>query len=529
MALDIDTAAFRRSGHHVGDAGSMLHFTPGHDVPACGGDQTSRAIMDNLNARARWLHEHLQAGAAQAMNAAHGIDATATSYEEQDHAAAATYGFGTGASAAPAAGAPSASMPAAPAPSAPPTLSPVPTISDQDGLQMATDLEAGAGTGPALQAATHWSTIATRAETANAKLLAAQAQLLASGESAAHAPLQARLTRAIAWTHGVAGHAGALAGGYTTAADLHTTVSSAVGHSQEWSMRQEQLKAYAAGGPVTRPLYVAAAADYNRAQGEASIAAAGYQTGGTAVSTPPGTLPDPGLDPNTSGADTNQDPTPPSQPPPDDPAKKDPTQQGQDGQQGSGMEDILGSMMGALSPLLKAVSSPGQGLGQLGQLAQQAGSLASMGSKGAHAPIKAAGLSGAHAGGGGAHGGGSPIKGAGLAGAVHPASVSGAPSTTPASTPMKPAAPMPAAGASAGGGAGMMPAGAGAGKGGDKSSKVNPAPAPLPDVEDRGRPGVVTGQQSAPAKAAPVVDPASKNAVKERLAARKKNLAGEDG
>jgi hypothetical protein len=525
MALDIDTDVFRRSGHHVADAGSMLHFTPGTDVPACGSDQTSQAIMDNLNARQRWLNEHLQAGAAQAFNAAQGMDGTASAYQAQDQAAAATYGGGY----APAAAAPPASgtsMPAAPAPSAPPTLSAVPTISDQDGLQMATDLEGGAGTGPAMKAATHWSTIATRAEAANASLLSAQAQLLASGESQAHAPLQARLTRAIAWTHGVAGHAGALAGGYTTAADLHTTVRTAVGPSQDWSMRQERLKTYAAGGAVTRPLYVAASAEYTARQGEASAAAVGYQTGGTGVSTPPGTLPDPGLDPNTSGADSNDDPTTPTQPPGDQ-AKKDPAQQsGQQGDQqgGSGMQDILSSMMGALSPLLKAVSSPAQ---SLGQLAQQAGGLAGMGSKAAHAPIKAAGLSGAHAG-GGAHGGGSPIKGAGLAGAVHPASLSGAPPSTVATGALKPAVSMPAAGAS-GGGAGMMPAGAGAGKGQNNTTKVNPAPAPLPDVEDIGRPGVVTGQHSTSAKPAPAVDPASKNAVKERLAARKKNLAGDDG
>ena len=73
----------------------------------------------------------------------------------------------------------------------------------------------------------------------------------------------------------------------------------------------------------------------------------------------------------------------------------------------------------------------------------------------------------------------------------------------------------------------MMPMGAGAGHGQNKSTKVNPTEAPLPDVEQAGRPGVVG--QSAPAKAEPVVDPASKNAVKERLAARKKNLAGDDG
>jgi hypothetical protein len=526
MALDIDTDAFRRSGHHVADAGSMLQYTPGADVPACGGDQISQTLMDNLNARQSWLNAHLQAGAAQAFNAAQGMDGTASAYQQQDQAAAATYGGGYVPAAAPAA--PGTSLPAAPAPSAPPILSPIPAISDQDGEQMATDLEGGAGTGPALQAASHWSTISTRAMAANAALLTAQTQLLASGESQAHASLMGRLTRAIAWTSGVAGHATALAGGYTSAADLHTTTKAAVGPAVEWTTRKERIRTYAAGGAVTQPLYVAATAEYNTRQGEASVAATGYQTGGEATSTPPGTLPDPGLDPNTSGADSNDDPTTPTQPPKDE-ATKDPAQQsGQQGdQQGSGMQDILSSMMGALSPLMKAAGSPLQGLGQLGQMAQQAGSLAGMGSKAAHAPIKAAGLSGAHAGGGG-HGGGSPIKGAGLAGAVHPASLSGAPASTPASGAMKPAAPMPAAAASSGGGAGMMPAGAGAGKGQNKTTKVNPAPAPLPDVEDVGRPGVVVGH-SGPAKPAPVVEPAAKNAVKERLAARKKNLAGDDG
>ena len=134
MALDIDTDAFRRSGHHVADAGSMLQFTPGADVPACGADQISQTLMDNLNARQSWLNAHLQAGAAQAFNAAEGMDGTASAYQQQDQAAAATYGGGYVPAAAPAA--PSMSLPAAPAPSAPPILSPIPTISDQDGEQI---------------------------------------------------------------------------------------------------------------------------------------------------------------------------------------------------------------------------------------------------------------------------------------------------------------------------------------------------------------------------------------------------------
>jgi hypothetical protein len=519
MALDIDIDGFRRTGHHVGDAASMLQYTPGSDVPACGADQTSQAIMDNLNARQKWLNEHLAAGAAQAFHAAAGIDGTATAYQQQDDAGAAAYGGGSGSP-----GSLSAPVGAAPpAPTAPPMLTPIPSIADQDGRQMATDLEGGAGTGPAIQAAAHWTKISGQAAAANTALTTAHTQLLASGESQVHGPLLARLTRAMAWTSGVAGHATALAGGYTSAADLHTTTKTAVGSSAVWTGRQEGLRTAQAAGPPGIPVYNARRADYSFNQGLASSAAESYQVGGHGASTPPGTLPDPGLDPNTSGADSNDDPTDPSQQPKDQ-AVKDPDQQSD--KQGSGMQDMMSSMMGALQPLMKAAGSPMQSLGQLGQVASQAGSLAGMGSKGAaHSPIKPAALSGAHPGAGGHGGGGSPIKGAGLAG-VHPASLSSSPPSTPSSGPMKSGAPMPAAGASAGG-AGMMPMGAGGGHGQNKSAKVNPAEAPLPDVEEAGRPGVVG--QSAPAKAEPVVDPGSKNAVKERLAARKKNLAGDDG
>ena len=532
-ALDIDTAGFRGAGHHVAEAGSMLHYTPGADVPACGADGVSRALMDNLNARQNWLNQHLAAGAAQAFNAARGIDDTVGAYQHHDQAAAASYAGGYSPS-APAA--PNSVMPSVPAPSAPPTLSPIPTIADQDGEQMATDLEGGAGTGPALQAASHWSTISAQAMAANGALVAAQTQLLSSGESQAHGPIAARLARAIAWTTGVAGHAGALAAGYTSAADLHTTVKTAVGPSQDWSTRKERIRASAAGGPPARPLYIAQTTEYSLRQGEAGAAALGYQVGSQTVSTPPGTLPDPGLDPHTSGANADDDPaSTPQQPPKNLPSKDQaPQDQGspatqnpadQAPGQGSGMQDIMSSMMGALSPLMKAASSPMQGLGQLGQLAQQAAQMAGMGAKAAHAPIKPAALSGAHPGGaGGHHGGGGAGAGASLAG-VHPASLSGTPSSTPPAGPMKPAAPMPAAGGGGGAPAGMM--GGGHGKAENKTVKVNPAEAPLPDVEEAGRPGVVGAAASA--KPEPVVNPAVTNAVKERLAARKKNLAGDDG
>jgi hypothetical protein len=519
MALDIDIDGFRRTGQHVDTAGSILRFTPGSDVPACGADKVSLAVMSNLNAWQSWLNQHLQAGAAQAFNAAQGIDGTAGAYEAQDAAAAATYPGGGHSHPAPAT-APAAPIAAAPAPTAPPTLSPIPDVSTQSGQQLAKELEAGAGPGPATQAAAHWSAISGQAMAANAAFTTAQTQLLASGESQAHAPLLARLTRAIAWTDGVAGHASALAGGFTAAGGLYTTTKTAVGTSADWDATVEGYQRAASAGPLGVPQAQAYRVKLTGMQTAASSAAGTYTAGGQAASTPPGTLPDPGLDPNTSGTDS---PTNPNNAPASD-QNKPPNPDGQQAdQEGSGMQDMMSSMMGAMSPLMSAASSPMKGLSQLGQMASQAASLASSAGKGAGSPIKPASLAGAHAGGAGGHGGGSGAKGAGLASGVHPASLTGSPSSSPASGPMKPGAPVKAAGASTGGGAGMMPAGHG--KDGGKSAKVNSYEAPLPEVEEAGRAGVV-GQT---AKAEPVVDPDAKNAVKARLAARKKNLAGDDG
>jgi hypothetical protein len=510
MALDIDIDGFRRTGQHVDLAGSILHFAPGSEVPACGGDQVSQALMNNLNAWQAWLNQHLQAGAAQAFNAAQGIDGTASAYEAQDHSAAATY-FGGGPGSAPA----STAIPSAPAPTAPPTLSPIPDISTQDGEQLATELEAGAGPGPATAAAAHWTAISGQALAANAAFTTAQTQLLASGESGAHAPLLTRLTRGIAWADGLAGHATALASGYTAAAGLYGSTRTAVGTSADWRTTKQAYQQAVSAGPLGAPLAQGYRVKLTAMQTAASSAVQSYQAGGQTAGTPPGTLPDPGLDPNSSPTDPTKNTNNTDQ-------QQNPLNQ-QAGQDGSGMGDMMGSMMGALEPLMNAAGSPMKGLGQLGQLASQAANMANMAGKTAGSPIKPASLAGAHAGGGAGHGGGSPIKGAGLAGAVHAASLNGAPPSSPASGSMKPGAPVKAAGAGAGGGMGMMPGGHG--KDGDKAIKVNPAEAPLPDVEEAGRAGVV-GQT---AKPEPVVDPDSKNAVKARLAARKKNIAGDDG
>ena len=65
----------------------------------------------------------------------------------------------------------------------------------------------------------------------------------------------------------------------------------------------------------------------------------------------------------------------------------------------------------------------------------------------------------------------------------------------------------------------MMPMGAKPG-GDGKSSKINSYEQPLPEVDSEGRPGVVG---ETPKPAAPVVNPESQNAVKERMARRKRD------
>ncbi len=77
--------------------------------------------------------------------------------------------------------------------------------------------------------------------------------------------------------------------------------------------------------------------------------------------------------------------------------------------------------------------------------------------------------------------------------------------------------------ASGSGGMGMMPMGRGAG-GDAKTSKINSYEQPLPEVDDAGRPGV-EGQSGRPAQ--PVVNPEAQNAVKERIARRKKDVAAD--
>ena len=529
MALDIDTDGFRRASELVDAAGTVLNHDLGEDVAACGGDEVSQTLMENLNTRRGWLAQHVRAGSRQASNAAIGMDATATAYQTEDLAAAARYPGG--ASAAPAA--PSVAAPGmhAASPTGSPPQSAIPDISGRDGEQLARALESGAGPGPAAAAAARLNALAAQATAANTTLVAAHTQLLASGESAAHEPLLTRLTRAIAWTQAVAGQAEALAAGYLAAGTLHTATMGSVGPSTWWRTTKTAYSQAVMENQLTglaQAKVDALQTALLEQQQQSGAAMNTYQSSGEAVSTPPGAVPDPGLDPNSDsaagddldGGDKDHDT-----------GTGDKTPPGTDDI--GGMQDMLSPLMGAVSPLAQSLgqANPLQSLGQVAQqLAQQAGSLGSQAAKkAASAPIKPAALAkpGASAnkgGTGGKPGGGSPIKpAASLSGAVRAASLTGTPESSPPLTPMKPAAAAGAATASGVGGMGMMPMGH---RPGDtsKSSKVTSYEQPLPEVQGAGREGVVGDS----AKPTPVVNPEAQDAVKARIARRRKDTAISD-
>lgn len=522
VALNVDTDGFRRTGELVDLAGTLLgsDFDDPTPVPACASDPASETIMANLNARHDWLLEHVRAGSQQASNAAIGMNDTATGYETEDAAAAGNYDqFGRGSTAG-AASLATMHVPtsAAPAPGAMPTFDPIPDVSGTDGETLARQLEAGAGPVPATTAAARLAALAARAQAANLSLMNAHTQLLATGESQATPGMAAKLLSGIAWTEAVAGHASALAGGYEAAGNLHTLTYSQVGPSAEWvtlkTGYKESLIENAMTGGLSQPKVDAfrqALDDKDQLKG---AAANGLQAGGELVSTPPGELPAPGMDPNGDS-------------PADKDKKGDKDAKKSDTEDPSGMGDMLQPLMGALGPLTQSLgkANPLQSVGQMAQqLSQQAGKLGADAAKKAASPLNPAALakplaSAGKGGAGGGKGGGGPIKPASnLSGAVHPASLTGTPKATPPTTaaPMKPAA---AAGAATGGGMGMMPMGHRPGND-SKASKINSYEQPLPEVEGAGRPGVV-GEVSKPA--APVVNPEARNAVAARMARRKKD------
>ena len=531
VALNIDPDGFRRTGELVDLAGTLLgaDFDDDAPVPACAADPASQAIMDNLNARHSWLLQHVRAGAEQATNAATGMNDTATSYVTEDQSASGTYNqFGGTSSGGTAVGTIAIPASASKAPGAMPSFAPIPDVSGTEGEALAQQLETGAGPLPATAAAARLATLAARAQAANAALADAHAQLLATGESGATPGMAAKLTKAMAWTEAVGTHAAVLAGGYESAGNLHTLTYSQVGPSAGWAALKtaygEANFENSINGGLSQPKVDALKQAYDEKDQLKGVAASGLQTGGEIVSTPPGDLPQPGMEANgesAPGEDKDKD------------GKADEKKKSAGEEPASGMQDMLQPLMGALGPLTQSLTKPLQSAGQMAQkLGEQVGKMGGEAAKKAASPLKPAALSKPLAaagkggsGGGAGGGGGSPLKpSSNLGAAMHPAGLNGAPSATnTASSAAAPLKPATADGASRGAGGGMMPMGHKPG-GDSKSSKINSYEAPLPEVEGHGREGVV-GEAAKPAAA--VVNPEAANAVKERLARRKKDAAGD--
>ena len=310
VALNVDTDGFRRTGELVDLAGALLgtDFDDPTPVPACASDPASEAIMRNLNARQEWLLGHVRAGSEQASNAAIGMNDTATGYETEDTAAAGNYDqFGGGSTAG---AAPIGMMGVPPSvtatPAGMPAFDPIPDVSGTDGETLARQLETGAGPGPATTAAARFAALAARAQAANVSLVNAYTELLATGESQATPGMAAKLTRGIAWTEAVAGHASALADGYEAAGALHTLTYSQVGPSAGWqtlktALGEAQLENAMTGG-LAQPKVDALNQTLTDKEQFKGVAAGNLQAGGELASTPPGALPDPGMDPNGDSA-----------------------------------------------------------------------------------------------------------------------------------------------------------------------------------------------------------------------------------
>ena len=233
-------------------------------------------------------------GSEQASNAAVGMNDTATGYETEDTAAAGNYdqfGGGSTAGAAPV-GTMSVPTSVTAAPAGMPTFDPIPDVSGTDGETLALQLETGAGPGPAIAAAARLAALAARAQAANVSLVNAHTQLLATGESQATPGMAAKLTRGIAWTEAVAGHATALAGGYEAAGTLHTLTYSQVGPSAGWqtlktALGEAQLENAMTGG-LAQPKVDALNQTLTDKEQFKGVAASDLQAGGEVASTPPG-------------------------------------------------------------------------------------------------------------------------------------------------------------------------------------------------------------------------------------------------
>lgn len=524
--LDIDPDGLKRVADTLRTAGHTLSADLGSDAAPCGNDEVSTTIMGNLNARRRWLVEHVRAGGGQAFNAADGVEVTTAGYVHQDQDLASNFGGGGTTGGSP--GAPSGSPSAAPAPGPMPTASAIPDISGQDGEQIAAAMELGAGPGPALAAAALCATLATQAAAAAEHLEASQGQLLAAGQSQASDGLMPRLIQAASWSTQVATHAGELSSGYSDAAAAHGATLATVGPSAGWKLLktslQEAINENQATAGLAQPRVDALSDMLTTRQQETSGAVQGYQSTGQTVSGPAAAPPPPGgpnLDPNASPDGTN------------DGHKGKKKHSGDKNQQ-----DMLSSLMGAAGPVMQSLgkANPLQSVGQMAQEIGQLGSQLGKGGgagKGLHpsSPIKPAALHPSHLGGGGKGAGGKGLGGggikggAGINGAVHPAS---AVPSTPAK-PVADASKIPAEGRGArggGAGAGMMPMG-GRGSGGTKPAFVKDKypEEQKPQIEGTGRAGVVA--DTTPNRPAPVVNPETTKKSRDRISQRKKDIAGQ--
>lgn len=369
--LDLDPEGLDRVAELLRTAAAALPASGlESDIPPVGGDEVSAAVMANLNARRRWLLEHVRAGHGQALAAAEIAAGNAAAYRATDAAAAAAYGHaGTDPT-----GGSTGAAPAAPtAPTAPPAATAIPDISGRDGETLARALESGAGPEPAGEAASRLTALATQAVQAGTQLSAAHAALSAAGQSEVHGPLSRRLMQAAGWSQAVAAHATDLAAGYTAAAATHASTYAAVGSSEGWQALktgyQQAIAENAATGGLMQNVVDAYSAALTDQQQSASAAMTGYQGTGQALAIP-GQLPDPGLAPESPAGDDGAGQTDPKH------AEK---HAGQD----QSPADMLSPILGAVGPMLQSVGKVNP-LSAAGQAAQQLGQLSQLGSQLGH-------------------------------------------------------------------------------------------------------------------------------------------------
>src|SRR5690625_3650248 len=411
--LDVEPEGLDAVAGVIATVGHLLATGLDEDVSPCGGDGVSEAIFGNLNARLRWLVSHFHAGHDQASAAADIVADNARSYRGEAAAAAAAYAGMT-----PAATAPASAISPGPvrAPDGVPPTQPIPDISGTEGAGLARALEAGAGPGPALAMAARLTALATQADAASSQLAGAQAQLVASGQSAVHPPLMARLTRALAWSSAVAGHAADLSASFTAAAGAFSATYAAVGPSPAWrtlkdAYREAAAKSRATLG-ATQPEADALDATLTAWQNTSTDAVSGYQETGYVLGTHPGDLPGPGLAPDSSGTDEPADDADHHQGRNNTDGGKPDFGEGIDDEAGgdlgaaedtplgaldeapAGIEEMLSPLLGSLGSLgqanpLQSVAKIGEQLGQqVGQFGQQAGQLVHQDAQtGQHPPV----------------------------------------------------------------------------------------------------------------------------------------------